>query len=196
MHRGLVISTFVVSNPIATISTSIPPCRLQEAVRHPARQVRLGALQPAALLKPPPPPAAAAAACPRRTSASGALSRWVWLLMVVLFVGQQRHRGVPIELFHAALTTKPPPPGDAQPDLAPGAILRFAVSRQGVLDGLPAFRLPPHTAGSNLYAYMVVSPAVGSIRCSPVYAVCCGLNNANGLHCCLEQHSLHHSVLW
>ena len=56
----------------------------------------------------------------------------------------------------------PPAQGTAQPDLAaPGKVLRFAVSRQGVLDGLPAFRLPPRTNGSNLYAYMVVSAAHG-----------------------------------
>lgn len=50
-----------------------------------------------------------------------------------------------------------------QPDLAPGATLRFAVSRNAVA-GLPAFRLPPHTGGSNLYAYMVVSPG-GLVWC-------------------------------
>ncbi|KAI7844670.1 hypothetical protein COHA_001759 [Chlorella ohadii] len=36
-----------------------------------------------------------------------------------------------------------------------GTILRFAVSRNGVLTGLPAFRLPHNTKGSNLYAHMV-----------------------------------------
>lgn len=45
----------------------------------------------------------------------------------------------------------------APPLLPPGAILRFAVSRNGAVAGLPAFRLPPNTNGSNLYAYMVVS---------------------------------------
>lgn len=43
-----------------------------------------------------------------------------------------------------------------------GTTLRFVVSRQGALDGLPAFRLPPNIRRSNLYAHMVVSAANGA----------------------------------
>ncbi|PRW59599.1 serine threonine- kinase PEPKR2-like [Chlorella sorokiniana] len=38
--------------------------------------------------------------------------------------------------------------------LMAGTTLRFAASRGGCLAGLPAFRLPPSTKGSNLYAYI------------------------------------------
>ncbi|PRW59859.1 Phosphatidylinositol N-acetylglucosaminyltransferase subunit Q [Chlorella sorokiniana] len=40
--------------------------------------------------------------------------------------------------------------------VVPRTTLRFAASRDGCIAGLPAFRLPPNTIGSNLYAYVVV----------------------------------------
>ena len=56
--------------------------------------------------------------------------------------------------------------------VVPGAILRFAPSRDGCIAGLPALRLPPSTSGSNLYAYVVVSLSAALIMQSCSHLLC------------------------